>query len=466
MEPVGFFVIYQRFSCLRCRFFISRGSGRFGGPSPGSRGPSPSSRELSGGAAAALRLFLNGASGMRAMPKIATMFDMFGPYHLARLNALGAKTSLLGLEVFCRSEIYQWKPIGAATTFTRKTLFADDGIRETRYHVMENKVAAELNDFRPDTVLVPGWATRPAIAMLRWAIAHGIPAVAMSESTEADASRSAIKEVVKREIVSCFAAGLVGGTRQKAYLAKLGIPDARITFGYNAVDNRHFARGAAAARADESRIRAELSLPQRFFLASARFIRGKKNLIGLIEAFARFVQRRLDTTICLVILGDGPLRQEIETTIAALGLDRRVILPGFQQYDALPAYYGLAEGFVHVSRVEPWGLVVNEAMAAGLPVIVSRECGCAADLVHEGENGFAVPCNDLDMIGSRFATLGDLSQTARDQMGARSREIVAAWSPEEFANGALDAAKMAIDVGPKRVGALSRALLMAFPLAA
>ena len=95
------------------------------------------------------------------------MFDMFGPYHLARLNALGEKATLLGLEVFRRSEIYQWKPIAAATTFTRKTLFEDHGLREMRYHVIADRVAAALNDFRPDAVLVPGWASRPAIAMLR-----------------------------------------------------------------------------------------------------------------------------------------------------------------------------------------------------------------------------------------------------------------------------------------------------------
>ena len=73
------------------------------------------------------------------------MFDMFGPYHLARLNALGEKTSLLGLEVVRRSEIYAWTPIGAATTFTRKTLFEDDGLRETRYHVMADRIAAAVS---------------------------------------------------------------------------------------------------------------------------------------------------------------------------------------------------------------------------------------------------------------------------------------------------------------------------------
>ena len=85
-----------------------------------------------------------------AIPKIAAMFDMFGPYHLARLNALGAKTAVLGVELFRRSEIYQWKPIAAATTFTRKTLFEDQGAHETRHSVIADKIAAALDDFQRD----------------------------------------------------------------------------------------------------------------------------------------------------------------------------------------------------------------------------------------------------------------------------------------------------------------------------
>src|SRR5262249_59830905 len=90
----------------------------------------------------------------------------------------------------------------------------------------------------------------------------------------------------------------------------------------------------------------------------------------------------------LVLLGEGEQRAKLEGLRDALGLRNDVSMPGFKQYDELPAYYGLASAFVHTSTTEQWGLVVNEAMAAGLPVLVSERCGCGPDLVREGVNGF------------------------------------------------------------------------------
>ena len=96
----------------------------------------------------------------------------------------------------------------------------------------------------------------------------------------------------------------------------------------------------------------------------------------------------------LVLLGDGPLKSDLCRLISDLRLDACVHLPGFKQYHELPVYYGLASAFVHASTTEQWGLVVNEAMASGLPVLVSNRCGCAQDLVKEGVNGFTFdPCN-------------------------------------------------------------------------
>jgi glycosyltransferase involved in cell wall biosynthesis len=121
-------------------------------------------------------------------------------------------------------------------------------------------------------------------------------------------------------------------------------------------------------------------------------------------------------------------------------------MPGFKQYHELPAYYGLADAFVHASRVEPWGLVVNEAMAAGLPVVVSRQCGCASTLVQDGGNGFCESFDDADEIAMRLAQLDD-EPALRSRMGARSREIVADWGPSRFAAGALEAAELAMARG-------------------
>ena len=84
---------------------------------------------------------------------------------------------------------------------------------------------------------------------------------------------------------------------------------------------------------------------------------------------------------------------------SALGLDNDVIFPGFIQYDELPAYYGLAKAFIHASTVEQWGLVVNEALAAGLPVLVSERCGCAPDLVREGRERLHLRPDRYQSIG-------------------------------------------------------------------
>src|SRR5207244_4064698 len=102
-----------------------------------------------------------------------------------------------------------------------------------------------------------------------------------------------------------------------------------------------------------------------------------KNLPRLLEAFAGYRRLAGDAAWELVLLGDGPLRPELVALLKDLELDGHVLLPGFKQYDELPAYYGLAGAFIHASTTEQWGLVVNEAMASGLPVLVSDRCGCA-----------------------------------------------------------------------------------------
>ena len=306
----------------------------------------------------------------------------------------------------------------------------------------------QLNKFRPEVVLVPGWTSRAALSILRWSLTHRIPSVVMSESTRRDHRRRAWRETIKRGVVAGFSAGLVGGHPQKEYLVELGMRPEFIALGFDVVDNEYFSRGAEAARADAQRLRAELGLPLHYVLASARFI-PIKNLITLVEAFGRFRRLRPELTTHLVILGDGPERVVLEAKRSELGLDQLILLPGFQQYDRLPTYYGLAELFIHISRREPWGLVVNEAMAAGLPLIVSHACGCAFDLVNDGANGYLVRHDDLNQIADRLARADD-APALRARMGQTSSAIIAAWGPERFCAGATAASFIAQGRGVRR----------------
>jgi glycosyltransferase involved in cell wall biosynthesis len=231
----------------------------------------------------------------------------------------------------------------------------------------------------------------------------------------------------------------------------------RIWLGYDVVDNAHFQAGAEAARARETELRAQLDLPERYFLASSRFI-PKKNLPGLFRAFAHYRKTAGPEAWSLVMLGDGHLRPQLEKLRDHLGLRAVIRMPGFKQYDELPAYYGLAGAFVHASTTEQWGLVVNEAMAASLPVLVSQRCGCASDLVAEGRNGYTFDPGDEMALSAHFLRMAG-SDLDREAMGRASREIIARWSPETFAEGLCQARQAALEAPKPRCGLLEKLIL-------
>jgi glycosyltransferase involved in cell wall biosynthesis len=158
------------------------------------------------------------------------------------------------------------------------------------------------------------------------------------------------------------------------------------------------------------------------------------------------------------LLGDGHLRETLNSQLSTLNLHDHVLLPGFKQYDELPAYYALASAFIHASTVEQWGLVVNEAMASGLPVLVSNRCGCAQDLVQEGVNGFTFDPRDIEQLANLILRVSDLRFPISD-FGTASQRIIAAWGPERFANGLRDAVATAQKNPRSRTGVFDRLLL-------
>ena len=386
------------------------------------------------------------------MHPVVVLFNRIGPYHRARAQACAARFPTVAVETTSVDHTYDWDPV-LTPELTRVTIFP--GIEPRSRLELVERVSSTLSELRPRAVAIPGWSTPAALAALQWCINSGTPAVLMSESQPEDFARRWWKEAIKRRLVGLFSSGLAGGAPHVAYLTALGMPVERVFSGYDVVDNEHFAGGAVAARADAGSVREHLGLPERFFLASSRFIE-KKNLNRLLEAFARFRSLASDTDWKLVLLGDGPLKPGILATASRLRLNGDLLLPGFQQYDALPAYYGLASAFVHASTVEQWGLVVNEAMSAGLPVLVSDRCGCAADLVRGGVNGFTFDPFDTESLARRMVEISD-SCCDREAMGAQSRRIIAEWAPSRF--GAALAQAIECSATSRAVSSFDEALL-------
>jgi glycosyltransferase involved in cell wall biosynthesis len=377
---------------------------------------------------------------------------------------------VVAIEASGLDETYAWELVSGSDGFERLTLFPQaDSQKLPKYRVAEG-MAAALDRIKPTAAVIPGWSDSAALGALHWCVRNHVPAIVMSESTEWDTVRSGWREAIKERIVGLCSAALVGGKPHRDYMVELGMPAGSIFCGYDAVDNNYFLENLDKLKTDElkSETRKVLGLPEKYFLASARFI-GKKNLPRLLKAYSRYCELVSNSELRtpnsepwhLVLLGDGELRSSILQLRSSLGLDAYVHLPGFKQYPDLPTYYGLAQAFVHVSTIEPWGLVVNEAMASGLPVLVSKLCGCALDLVQEGVNGFTVDPYNVEEMANRLFEVSRFEPFRLTEMGVASQQIISDWGPNRFASSLASAVNKALEVGPIKASLLQRSLLKA-----
>ena len=233
-----------------------------------------------------------------------------------------------------------------------------------------------------------------AVAALGWCRSNRRRGILMSETFEP--SRNPLKTYMKQRRVRQFDAALVGGWLHAGYLASLGYPSNRTEIGYDVVDNQHFNRAVPSFTG-----RCAGVCEKRYFLANTRFLK-RKGIDALLRAYARYraleVQQRPGSAPWhLVISGSGEMERPWKQLAGELRVADTVHWPGFLQYQDLPSMYRSAGVFVHPARQEPWGLVVNEAAAAGLPLIVGRHVGAACELVRDGENGFLVDPDDIDV---------------------------------------------------------------------
>jgi glycosyltransferase involved in cell wall biosynthesis len=233
------------------------------------------------------------------------------------------------------------------------------------------------------------------------------------------------------------------------------MPEERIFTGYDAVDNGCFQKASSEARSDAAKVRRGLRLPERYILNLGRMV-SKKNLSLLVKAYARMRQQGCGVGVKLVLVGSGEEEPELRILCQVLqltwkdmsaddlgGPDADVLFYGFRQIDQNPSFYALAECFVLPSLYEEWGLVVNEAMACGLSVLVSKTAGCAEDLILEGKNGYTFSPESEEELALRLGEICD-SVELRKRMGAESVTIIERWGCGNFAENAIRAAEKAL----------------------
>lgn len=372
----------------------------------------------------------------KATGSVCVLWIDWYAYHVARFRALCENPTLRGrvggVEMVGGTGVHRGLKFREAlpSDLPITTLFADGSWNDLRKWKIARAVWNYLGKTNPDTIFVPGYYNLPALAAAVWGRLHGKRTVLMTESTEADHPRSVWTERFKSGLIrSLFSWCIAGGAPHVRYLRKLSFPAARIGGKYDVVDNRSFREQAARDR--QRNTAADFRLPEKYFLFVGRFAE-EKNVTGLLEAYRMY--REGGGAWSLVVVGDGPLRNSLRAAAKDSGYNNDIYFEGLKNSGELSPYYAFAGCFVLPSSREPWGLVVNEAMASGLPVLITRECGCAEDLVVEGKNGFTFAAADRNALAAYLHKFERLPERELKMMGSSSQEIVSRFSPETWAS--------------------------------
>ncbi len=231
---------------------------------------------------------------------------------------------------------------------------------------------------------------------------------------------------------------IVPSTGTVELMRSLGLPDERVTLTPYVVDNDWWIEQSACV--DRVAVRAAWGAAPEdtVFLFCAKLQRWKRPL-DLLHAFAK---AKLSKAL-LVFAGEGPLRGELESGAATLGVASRVKFLGFANQTQLPAIYTAGDLMVLPSSYDAFGVVVNEAMLCGCPAAVSDSVGAGRDLVEHGRTGFVFPCGDIDALAAVLQEA--MNERAKlPEMGRAARARMDSWSPRENIDETIAAVRLGV----------------------
>jgi glycosyltransferase involved in cell wall biosynthesis len=321
-------------------------------------------------------------------------------------------------------------------TYQYELLF-DRYLEDISFRERARALLRQAKAYRPDVINLTGYYDPAQLLLLVWAKVNGIKVVMQNESTAADQQRGGWKERVKRWVFSQCDGFFCFGSQAANYVIQFGVPPSKILLRKNAVDNNALRAVYERALPLRTQQQQALGLRPNNFVFVGRLIQ-EKNLFLFLTSFAEASkQSKNGADWGVILLGDGAEKANLIQQISALGLsEQATLLPG-RPWFRVPEVLALSNVLVLPSRSEPWGLVVNEAMACGLPVLVSDRCGCAVDLVHDGQNGFVFDPDQPDQLTHHLIQFMDNSVDL-SRMGQAAKQFIAPYAPEVVAQEMLD----------------------------
>lgn len=368
--------------------------------------------------------------------RIALLTEIPAPFRTPLFNALAALPEIELRVLFLAARDpkrphYRLYP--EEMRFAWQVLPGREVSRGGRWIVFSRGTARRLLRFRPDMVVVGGWNQPAFWSALVAARLLRRPLVAWVESTARDErSGGGALERAKRAMIARCAGFLVPGRASRDYLVALGVSPTRIAIAPNAVDLSIFGDAVAAAKAaGRGELRSRLGVAEgSCVVLSVGRLDPEKGIDVLLDAAASL--HAAGSTAAVVIVGGGSREGELR---AAAGSNVR--FTGALDRDALVPWYAAADVFVLPSRSEQWGMVLNEAAAAGLPIVATEAAGAAWDLVDDGASGFRIPVGDAASLAQALADLA-ADSGFRERAGDRSHTLAAGHTADAWAAAVAD----------------------------
>ncbi len=306
-------------------------------------------------------------------------------------------------------------------------------------HMLAPGIWQVISDGAFDAVVIHGHGVGANHVATMAAKRRGIPVFSLCD-THLGLPRSAIKNAVRKPVMRAYYAMLDGflaiGSPNRAFYRAMGVPERKLFDFPFTVDNDRFMSAAIMTDGERQAFRARLGVHDErpIVLFASKFTPGK-NPAHLIYA-QRMLQAR-GHDFHLVLAGAGEMETELRA-LAAANPELSIHFPGFFNQSELPRLFGACDIFSLPARAEAWGLVINEAMCAGLPIVASQEIGAVTDLVRQGVNGATHRAGDIDGIAEALEMLVGNS-AAMKSMGQASREMISQWSYDRCVAGLREA---------------------------
>jgi glycosyltransferase involved in cell wall biosynthesis len=368
--------------------------------------------------------------------RVCLIINIISPYRISLFNHLSRMMELKVIFLAESEENRNWKVCWDEIEFDY-TVLKGGNLFIKRFEIplyLNFGLFKELRRYNPDSVVICGYhypATWLSILYARhykkkiilWAGSH----------LQSGFLKNRLTDLYKKMIIPCFDSYVTYGTAAKEQIVYYGADERKISIGCNTVDvNSLISKSKGLDRSVTEKLRNSFSNQNILYVGSFIPRKGVMQLIKVFELLRNEVE-----DVGLILVGDGPDKESYRAYIRENNI-QDVYFPGFVQKEEIVKYFLLSDCLVLPSYKEVWGLVVNEAMACGVPTVVSKYCGSSYDLIKDGENGYVIDPEDIVFFKRRLKDIISDSQL-RSLFRERSLELISTRGLEQYAGNILEA---------------------------